>query len=190
LPPTRIQEVGVADAELERILDPSYLDDLERWSTAEVRTRRAACEAAEEGVSYARRLVQGRLDILRAELLRRDDAGDGVANDLLSGLPAILSGDAVPTDPLRARATRVRVPASAAAYEAELDALVHGSEFERLEDRSTEDLAALIGRLADHERTLSSRRRELFGRIDALRDELADRYKDGRADIGQILADT
>jgi hypothetical protein len=181
--------VAVADAELEGILDPSYLDDLDGLSTDEVRARRARCESAEEGVSYARRLVQGRLDILRAELLRRDGAGDGEASSLLASLPGILSGDAVPTDPMRARSTRVRVPAAADAYEAELEALIAADEFDALDRRETDHLATLIASLTEHERTLSARRRQLFDRIDALRDELARRYKDGRADVRQILTD-
>jgi hypothetical protein len=57
---------------LDVILADSYLEDLEDVDTQEIRRRRAECEEEEQGISYARRVVQGRLDILRAELLRRD----------------------------------------------------------------------------------------------------------------------
>ncbi|MEX2504960.1 MAG: hypothetical protein WD378_08920, partial [Egicoccus sp.] len=64
--------VAMGRAELERILADDYLDGLQDWPTADLRQARAACEAEEEAVSYARRLMQGRLDILRDELERRD----------------------------------------------------------------------------------------------------------------------
>lgn len=175
-------------SELEEVLDPHLLDDLERRPTGEVRELRAACELAEEGVSYARRLLQGRVDILRAELLRRGEAGDDEAESVLDRLPAILGSDTHATEPLKARAQRVRVPPSAQAYEAMLDEPVGESELQDLEERGTEELEALVDRLGAHERHLSEIRRQLFARIDALRDELAARYKDGRATVSDILA--
>ena len=180
----------VPGSDLGGVLDPHLLDDLERRPTSEIRELRASCELAEEGVSFARRLLQGRLDILRAELLRREESGDGAAVSVLERLPAILASDTTPTDPMKARAQRVRVPPSAEAHQAAVDAIVGESELRELEDRGTEDLHRLLERLGEHERYLSEVRRQLFARIDTLRDELAARYKDGRAVVSDILADS
>jgi hypothetical protein len=176
----------MAESRLDRVLDEGYLDGLSDWSTAQLRTARAECEAEEEGVSYARRLLQGRLDILRAELQRRDDVGDGQAEDLLARLTRILSSDQhVASPPAQARATRLRVPEHAGRLEADIDALVGAS---RISDLDTDEVAAVIERLAAHERHLSDVRRRLFDRIDTLRDELARRYKDGSAAVSEILS--
>jgi hypothetical protein len=169
---------------LERVLEDDYLAGLDGWSTARVREARAECEAEEEAVSYTRRVLQGRLDILRAELVRREEVGDDHAEDLLGRLPAILSSDHVASPPARARSTRLRVPDHADELERRVDELVGSTP---LRDRDTADLAALVARLADHERWLSGVRRQLFDRIDALRDELAGRYKDGRAAVSELL---
>jgi hypothetical protein len=168
---------------LERILEQGYLEGLPNWPTAQVRTARAECEAEEEGISYARRVLQGRLDILRAELLGRE--GDGGAEDLLARLPGILSSDHVASPPAKARSTRLRVPEDADRHEDEIDELVGSTEFAEL---PTDELAAIIERLVAHERHLSALRRQLFDRIDALRDELARRYKDGTAAVSELLS--
>jgi hypothetical protein len=169
---------------MQRLLAPEALEGIETASTADVRRLRAGCEAAEEAISYVRRLLQGRLDILRAELARRSS---DAAGDLLAALPSILSADAVATDPLQARATRLRVPPAVAELQAALDALVDEADLDRLDQRDDEALIALVRGLAAEEQRLSELRRALFVRIDALRDELADRYKDGRAEVRHLL---
>jgi hypothetical protein len=175
----------MAESRLDRVLDDGYLAGLQSWSTAQVRTARAECEAEEEAISYARRVLQGRLDILRAELERRESHGDDSAEDLLARLPGILSADHVASPPAQARSTRLRVPEDADRLEAEIDELVGNAD---LGGRETDELAAVIARLGAHERQLSGTRRQLFDRIDALRDELARRYKDGTAAVSEILS--
>lgn len=176
--------------QLERILDDAYVRGLEDLSTEDIRRMRAECEAQEEAVSYARRVLQGRLDILRAELLRRRDDGDRRAEPVLALLPTILAGDPPPGDPLQARATRLRVPAAAEELEAEIDRIVDESTLHDLGDHGPAELATLVDRLAEHEQHLSSLRRQLFDRIDTLRAELAARYKDGRAAVRDLLGGT
>ncbi len=167
-------------------IEPSGLGSLE---TTELRTLRRRCEEAEEAVSYARRLLQGRLDILRAEALRRDDAGEHGAGSIVAFLAEVFSAEQIqPTGPLQARATRVRVPPGADAYAARLDAIADDADLATSNDADLTDIRDLVERFSDEERELSARRRALFDRIDAIRDELAARYKDGRADISQLLS--
>jgi hypothetical protein len=56
-------------------------------------------------------------------------------------------------------------------------------------DAEVADIRTMVERFSDEERELSTRRRELFRRNDAVRDELAARYKDGRADVRKLLGD-
>lgn len=168
---------------LDAVLAPDFLDGLSSWPTAEVRERRAECEAHEAAVSYARRVLQGRLDIVRAELERRAEGGEDVAG-LLTRLPSLLAGDHVPTSQVHARVSRLEIPEAAEGLVAELGADLDPTN---LTDLDSDELTALVDRLETQERELSSCRHELFERIDAIRDELAARYKDGRADVGDLL---
>jgi hypothetical protein len=173
---------GVPDPEA--LVPADVLANLAELPTDELRRLRASCEDAEEGVSYARRLLQGRLDLLRAELRHRDDDG---AEGLLDALPSILSGDDAPGDPMKARATRLRVPPSADAHEAAIDAIVDEATLLDPAHLGIDDLRDVVARISAYEAELSVLRRALFDRIDALRDELAARYKDGRAEVGELL---
>ena len=56
------------DAELERILVEDYLDGLAAIGAAELRSRRGECQVVETQLSYLRRLVQGRHDIVTSEI--------------------------------------------------------------------------------------------------------------------------
>jgi hypothetical protein len=178
----------LSDPEQATVLDEQEREALPSWTTEQLRARRAACEGREAAVSYARRVLQGRLDIVRAELERRHEAGDHAAQELLSSLPALLAGDHVATDPARARVSSVTVPAAADELVARIDADLGESTLSGLAEKDEDELAELIRMLERHEAELSSERRALFDCIDALRDELAARYKDGRANVTDLLA--
>lgn len=175
------------DEQLRRYVDEGVPTDLTAWSNERLRQERAEHEAAEAAVSYARRVLQGRLDIVRAELERRQEAGVDQAASLLDRLPTLLAGDHVATRPGRARATSLEVPPAAETLVARVDADLGERTLARLADRDDRDVAELIDLLETHERELSTARRALFDRIDAMRDELAQRYKDGRATVADLL---
>jgi len=174
------------DDHIARILDPGYLGDLPARSIEEIRSMRAECQDVETGLSYLRRVVQGRLDIVDAELTRRREGGaPGDLASLIDQLPAILA------DHLRAPGTG-RLPSTLGAgtidpeLEAEIDAIVE----------SLDDLAAVTDdqlvdareRLSQLEHDISARRRSLFDRIDALQAELTRRYRTGEASVESLLS--
>jgi hypothetical protein len=172
---------------LERILDEDYLADLAARPTSEIRAMRDECEEEENGVSYARRILQGKLDIVRAEALRRREevgAGDRL-DELMEALPGILSDRPTARRPA-ARAVRFLVPPSAQHHADRAEALGERT-LAALGERSEEELTELVRDLDEEERRLSALRRELFERIDALQDELARRYKAGATDVSEVL---
>jgi hypothetical protein len=178
------------DEHLVAIAEEGVPSSLTSWTNDELRAQRATDETYEAAVSYARRVLQGRLDIVRAELERRRDAGSDDADhadDLLARLPGLLAGDHVATDPARARVTSVDVPAAAEAIVARIDQDLGETVLTALADRDLADVENLLAHLERHETDLSRFRRVLFDRIDAMRDELAARYKDGRAQVGELL---
>ena len=56
---------------IDEILAPGYLADLKSLPFDVVRAKRRQCQDVETALSYERRLIQGRLDIVGAELRRR-----------------------------------------------------------------------------------------------------------------------
>jgi hypothetical protein len=175
------------DDHIARILDPAYLDDLRSRSIDEIRAMRAECQGIETGLSFLRRVVQGRLDIADAELTRRREGGDPAdLSALIEQLPEILA------DHLRAPGNG-RLPSSLGEGEpdAELDgrlrSLVSEYDLDAIGDLDDGRLVAARDALAELETDVSGRRRALFDRIDALQAELTRRYKTGEASVESLL---
>ncbi|MBW3619854.1 MAG: aerial mycelium formation protein [Actinobacteria bacterium] len=172
---------------IDHIQAEGYLADLELRDTDEIRRMRDECEEEESGISYARRVLQGKLDIVRAEVVRRRDAGSVTAASVLEGLPGILGGDDVGSGRPATRVTRFLVPPSVQHHRRTVDQLADDTVLAKLRDRSDEELAELVERMAEKERELSSLRRLLLDRIDALQAELTRRYKSGAANVSELL---
>jgi hypothetical protein len=102
-----VEVVPGGQRRIDRVLDPGFTDGVDQLDLPELRARREEAEAEEADVSYLRRLLQGRLDILRAELVRRSAGGDQDVGGLLAGLPAILTDDSPGTF---SAVPRVQVP--------------------------------------------------------------------------------
>ena len=60
---------------IDRVLADDFVADLTGLDLDEVRSRRREAEQEEADLSYIRRMLQGRMDILRAELARRSGGG-------------------------------------------------------------------------------------------------------------------
>jgi len=172
---------------IDRIMQEDYLDDLEARATDEIRAMRDECEEEESGVSYARRVLQGRLDILRAEAMRRRDEGNEVASSILERLPSILSDDQrAPVT--QARVTRFLVPPNARYHRRDVERAGDPDALTNVTALSDAKLDELVADLSDRERELSANRRALLDCVDTLQTELARRYKSGSASVSEVLA--
>jgi RsiG-like len=171
------------------MLRDDFLDGLAEKSTDELRALRDECVATETSVSYVRRLVQGRADILVAELRRRLDGADPPDSaELIARLPEILSDHHRPPGMGRLPQT-LEPPDPDPELVARLDAQVSPSELSALPDLPEQRLHELLTALQDFENEVSQRRRELFRAIDALQGELARRYQTGEESIETLLSD-
>ena len=171
--------------EVERVLREDYLGDLTARSLEEIRAMRAQCREIEDKVSYRRRIIQGRLDIVASDLRRRAEGGSpGDLRTLVEQLPDILSDKVRGSGP-------GRLPTGLSAPEeditADIDATVGPDTVGSLPDLPDEAVAELARTIGELEREVSDVRRGLFSRIDALNGELARRYGNGEADPGAIL---
>jgi hypothetical protein len=161
---------------IDRVQDPSFVDGLEGLSLEDLRARRDECLSEREYLSLLRRLVQGRAEILKAELESRGAGGD--SSPLVERLSAILAGDE-PQTVSRGEAVRVGVP--------EEEMLLARRRVERLvadtaiSDPSSLDdaqLAEAVDLLAQEERTVSDTRGSVLRILDQLQDELKRRYRE------------
>jgi len=162
---------------IDRIRDPAYLDGLPERSLDELREKRDECLAEREYLSLLRRLVQGRAEILKAEIGSREHGGD--AEPLVDRLATILTADEHERGPSRGEALRIGVP--------EEELLLARRRVERLvADAGLSDPTSLddeaLGRavevMLEEERNLSEARAEVMRILDTVQDELKRRYKD------------
>lgn len=159
---------------IDRIREDPYVEDLGALSLDDLRVRRDECLAEREYLSLLRRLVQGRAEILQAEVTGRED---GTAAPLVDRLSEILAGDE-PNGPARGEAVKVGVP--------EDEMLLARRRIERLvadagiSDPSVLDdraLASAVGTLAGEEQRVSQDRADVIRVLDVVQEELKRRYK-------------
>ena len=179
-----VEVVPGGQRRIDRVLDPGFTDGVDRLGLPELRARREEAEAEEADVSYLRRLLQGRLDILRAELVRRSATDEQDVAGLLAGLPAILTDDApgtfsaVPARPGAVAGRGAPAPGRAAGL----------GRDHRPPARAGRRGADQGGRgPCPEEEKVSTHRRTVQRVVDVLRGELARRYRDGTAQVSQLL---
>ncbi|MDQ1373700.1 MAG: hypothetical protein QOJ09_1038, partial [Actinomycetota bacterium] len=80
----------MATARIERLLDPAFVEGLRELSMDDLRAKRTECQEVEVGLSYLRRVVQGRLDIVISDLQRRAGGEPADLAALVDQLPEIL----------------------------------------------------------------------------------------------------
>ncbi len=168
---------------LDRVLARDYVAGLEGLSLEEVRARRHDAEQEEADLSYIRRLLHGRMDIVYAEQARRrEGAGDDTVVEHLS---EILADDApeahgmgrfLTVEPSRVAERRRNVE--------RLVADVATSDVRTMDDAQLNDALA---QLQDHERKISTTRHRVQQVMDACAADIARRYRDGSARVEDLL---
>jgi hypothetical protein len=75
---------------IDKVLAEDYLADITSLSLTDVRSLRDEADQEETDLSYLRRLLQGRVDLVAAEVRRR---GAGEDSELVGQLPSILADE-------------------------------------------------------------------------------------------------
>jgi hypothetical protein len=178
----------MAATPLDDLLDPAFLQRLTELPMDEIRARRAQAAEVEVGLSYVRRLVQGRLDIVLDETRRRDvgeQSSDLAA--LVGRLPEILAEHV--HGPGTGRLPTLMAPAAESERDQidQLDLIVDAEQLATLPELPEVDLRAKLEALANLEQEVSASRRSLHEVIDRLQEELVRRYKTGEATVDSLL---
>ena len=173
--------------DLDRLLADEYVAGLGDLAMADLRARKAECGEVESALSYLRRLVQGRLDIVLAELNRRTEGGNGELSDIVESLPRILSEE-------RGRNVAGRLPTvdlpdvNHRLLTADLDRIIDIDKMGALAEMDESQLRGVADALVELEKLVSSQRRALHERLDLLQGEVVRRYKSGEASVDTLLA--
>ncbi|CCH35429.1 aerial mycelium formation protein [Actinosynnema sp. NPDC047251] len=168
---------------IDRVLAPDYTEGVERLPLAEVRALRDEAAQEETDLSYLRRLLHARIDIVRAEQARRADGGSAVVDQLAT----ILASNAVgPATGLGRYQTQE--PSRAEAHRRHVEALVSDVDLSDVSSLTDDKLDLALRTFVNEEASVSGRRREVQVVVDRLNAEIAGRYQNGSASVDELLA--
>ena len=168
---------------IDRVLAPDYTEGVEQRPLVEVRELRDEAAQEETDLSYLRRLLHARIDIVRAEQERRSSGGSAVVEQLAT----ILSTNAVgPATGLGRYQTHE--PSRADAHQRHVEALVSDVDLSDVSKLSDDRLAEALETFISEEASVSVRRREVQVVVDKLNAEIASRYQRGSASVDELLA--
>jgi hypothetical protein len=161
---------------IDRISDAAYLEGLAELSLVDLRVRRDECLAEREYLSLLRRLVQGRAEILKAELESRSSTQD--LGPLVDRLGQVLGGGEEHTAS-RGEAVHVGLPDEEMLLaRRRIEALVADAGISDPGSLDDERLESAVETLATEERVVSNERATVLHVLDTVQDELKRRYKD------------
>ncbi|MGH3438586.1 MAG: aerial mycelium formation protein [Sciscionella sp.] len=168
---------------IDRVLAPEYLAGIEDRPLVEVRQLRDEAAQEETDLSYVRRLLHGRIDIVRAEQQRRID---GESATVVERLAKILAENAVgPTTGFGRHSTLE--PSRAEAHRRYVEALVSDVDLSDVTSLPDDKLAAVLGTYQVEESSISERRRQVQVVVDTGNAEIARRYAQGSASVDELL---
>src|SRR5690349_2782456 len=129
---------------LDKLLDPTFVAGLDTTPDDELRTRLRESREEEEQLSYVRRLLHGRLDILRAELeARKGGRGTGHALDVLQ--EALTESAAVASPSHRGARAPIATRVVALVGRRRAERVVTDDHLARLPDLDSGEIETVIG---------------------------------------------
>ena len=145
------------------------------------------CDTIDTELSYYRRLLHGRMDLLAFEMRRR--SGEETRS-LIEALPEILAdsdGGGSAFGELPAKALPIEAPDIPSEGRRDIDRVLEDdflAHLPTLDDQEIEEIQAL---LADTESQISAQRRVVYDAYERIQTELSRRYRDGLADVDELL---
>ncbi|MFC5381024.1 aerial mycelium formation protein [Aquipuribacter nitratireducens] len=174
---------------LDHVLGEGFLDDLPQLPVEELRARRAEAEQEETDLSYARRLLHGRLDLLRAEQEQR--RGDGGASgtrtteELVATLARTLADPPGPSHGLGRH--NLAEPSRVGEHRRAAEAAVADPSISDPGGLDDDALAAAVARLEALADAVGTQRTAVQQAADALVQEIGRRYREGLLTVDDVL---
>lgn len=156
------------------VLEPEYLEGLSDLDINELRRRRDTAEDVEAQISYYRRLLHGRMDLLDFEQRRRRGEEE---RSILEALPEILAKGMVLGSEPALKHIETMPPLPSVTGRRLIDKIMDDGVLANLGELTDDEISEAIDRLREVETQLSGQRRQLHHVIDALQDEIVTRYR-------------
>src|SRR3954452_3296022 len=161
---------------LDRVLDPAFLAELATCPMDEVRAKRDDAAQEETDLSYLRRLLHARMDIVRFEQRRRAAAAAGTEGpSLVNELPRILADNALGPAVGRGRHHTVQ-PSRAESHRRHLEALLADTGLSDVATLPDADLAAPASPVSEEQVWFASSRCICQQFSEACNEEIGRRY--------------
>jgi len=172
---------------IDQVMDESFTTGLEDLPIDDLRSRRVICDDLDTELSYYRRMLHGRMDLLDFELRRR--SGDETRS-LIEALPEILadSPSGRTSNPLD-RELSLDLPELAGTGRREVDAALSDGFLAHLPTTETAELKNIREVLSETEKTVSTQRRSVYNAHDIITGEITRRYREGSTSADEHLAE-
>lgn len=141
------------------------------------------CDDLEGELSYYRRLLHGRLDLLNFELRRR--SGEETRS-LIEALPEILSDGDQPAREAVPKTLPIELPEMGNRQRA-IDRVLNDDFLTNLPAIDDNELATIEADLTEMELAISAQRRAVYDALEVILEELTRRYRDGLATVDELL---
>lgn len=171
---------------VDQVMSESFTGDLEDLPIDELRSRRAICDDLDTELSYYRRMIQGKLDLLDFELRRR--SGEETRS-LIEALPEILadSPSGKTSNPLD-RELSLELPELAGGGSRDVDAALSNGFLTRLPTIEVSELRRIRESMSEMETKVSKQRRAVYDAHDIITGEITKRYREGTASADEFLS--
>ena len=171
---------------IDQVMDDSFTTNLKDLPIDDLRSRRVMCDELDTELSYYRRMIHGRMDLLDFELRRR--SGEETRS-LIDALPEILadSPSGRTSNPLD-RELSLNLPELAGSGRREVDQALSDGFLAHLPAIDTTELQNIREVLSETELTVSKQRRAVYDAHDILTGEITRRYRDGSTSADEFLS--
>jgi hypothetical protein len=159
---------------IDLVLEPEYLENLGTVELEELKQRRDTAEDVESQISYYRRLLHGRMDLLDFELRRRRGEEQ---RTLIEALPEILASGMILGSEPSPRYIETMPPLPSTTGRRLIDRIMDDGVLTQLPELGDDEVAEAIDRLNEVEAHLSNQRKQLHAVIDAIQHEIVARYR-------------
>ncbi len=170
---------------IDRVLSPDYTDGMHQCDLGTVRELRDEAAQEETDLSYLRRMLHARIDIVLAEQQRRAEGG---STSVVEQLTAILSDNAVGPASGSGRYQSIE-PSRVEAHRRHVEALLSDVDLSDVTSLPDATLDEALRAYRAEEASVSQRRREVQNVMDRINEEIAQRYREGAASVDALLAE-
>lgn len=157
--------------QLDKVLAPGFVDDLSALSLVDLRERRRQAMQEESDLSYLRRMLQGRIEILQ----QGRTSGHATDAELVAQLTRALVGNTASGAPVPQHA--FVEPSRIGERRRFVERLIADVAMSDADAVTDGELDAVVARFREQETAVSKVRRQVHSVIDRITAELASRYR-------------